>query len=390
MGIGSFDSLSAIGNGVTILSMLLTVVAWILMTVFRKERIVAMAQPSMLTIMCIGSLMVLAGIQFYITISFPSEEQLVLDNTPWNVYCSIEFWLIWCGIFTILSILIFKLYRVYRITASRRGQRVLVRYFAAPFLLMVMSAIYANIGIQLVYKPEFTILETEIETNDGEIISIIATDQPHGDCYPTDSAGLTAVYIAKAIMEVPLEIAIVVFAFKLRDVSENIGESRRILRLALFNVSVYLLHWVIWSVLVQANVADLTMTIRVYMEGAMRIVAYNTHALSGPLYLIVPRIYYVWYKRKHGVLPVIIGSTNTNTNNSQNVSILPSQISVAVVAPNSFVEVVEEEKKEDNNDWEDSDEDSTEELSEAIAVDHNSTEEDSEAAYNTVDHPILN
>jgi len=282
-----------------------TVVSWIFVVCFRKTAIVAMAQPVMLSMLCVGSLMILTGNVLSVLFSFPKNN----STAGWNAYCSGAFWVCWLGVITILSALVFKLYRVFKISSSRWGRGVLSRYILGPFVLLVMLGIYANIAIHVVYPPDYAIVEIPNGDSDGETTL-------HGMCYPMGSVAMKAGIIAQVFLEIPLIIAIMFFAWKLRDLNEQIGESRRIFHLASFTVIVYVLYWLLFFI----RKADIGLgpKERVYMGYTTYTIAYILYATSPVGFLIFPRMYYVWYEHAHGHLPehLRVGGTASGSERS--------------------------------------------------------------------------
>ena len=130
-------------------------------------------------------------------------------------------------------------YRVYRVVQCRRGKMVLARQVVCPLLLLLQVALATTVTLELIYPPDFQIIQT------------------YGYCYPLGSIESKAHTIGQIVLEIPLQIAILLFAWKLRNLNETIGESRRIFHLSCFQLGIWIIHWAIQFLVVRANVFGL-------------------------------------------------------------------------------------------------------------------------------------
>ena len=109
--------------------------------------------------------------------------------------------------------------------------------------------------------------------------------------------------IGQSAINILLQIAILVFAWKLRNFSEEIGESKRIFHLSCFHLGNCALHWAIYILVLQVNVFGVDEKTIVDVGEISMQVTWFLYEVSSVGFLVLPRMHYVWYEYKHGHLP---------------------------------------------------------------------------------------
>mmetsp|Transcript_29038 Transcript_29038/g.68249 ORF Transcript_29038/g.68249 Transcript_29038/m.68249 type:complete len:388 (+) Transcript_29038:88-1251(+) len=253
---------------------------------FRNKPIVAMGQPRLLAVMCVGSLVFIVGNVLTLYRWIHNEEFYEKSNYIQKLTIVIFSFL---GDFAVDGILFLKLYRVYKVMRFRRGQTVLPRHIIVPFVVLLL--------VPLVFS----------------ILS--ATQNKFWD-----------VYLWLHVFTVWLvRVALLVFAWILRNVTESVGDTRRILRYVVFTI-------IIWSFFSVYEFSDLYENILEAMEYSdaalimtwiLWLLPRFLHSVAPATFLVFPRMYLVWYERVHGHLPdhvQVYGGGNVHVNSTPGTS----------------------------------------------------------------------
>jgi len=270
-------------NVVNAVAIAFTVVSWIFVCYFRNKPIVAMAQPPMLAMLCFGVLVFVTGGILMAIVRYPrSNPNTTMDS--FNIYCMLSIFFTWVGYFTIMTTLMCKLYRVYKVMQFRRGQKILARHVLGPFLLTMLVAVGACIALEITYPSDYEFLDIETET--------------YGYCSQFDTY-----LILQNVLEFPIQIAILVFAWKLRNVNEEIGESRRIFHLSCLYIGITIIRLSIISLVDIYDVFRLEQKLKIYVVTVLGMLYSFLFMTASIGFLILPRMYYVRYEYVHGHLP---------------------------------------------------------------------------------------
>ena len=98
-----------------------------------------------------------------------------------------------------------------------------------------------------------------------------------------------------------LNISVLLFAWKLRHVSEEIGCSRKIFLVCCFIVITNVVYPAVnYSVASAEGIDD---TKKYYINFVARLLINLLDPMATIGFLILPRMYYVWYEKTHGHLP---------------------------------------------------------------------------------------
>ena len=167
---------------------------------FRKNRIISIAQPEFLYMLCFGALLLALPIIF---MSFDEQSWSVeaLNNS-----CIVQTWLKFLGILIVNMALFSKLYRVEKVTQIRRGQRIHVKHVMKPFIALIVTA--------LIILIVWTIVDPPYWTRDDVLV---------GYCHQ------------ELAFAIPLDVAIILsvsialwWALKTKELPEDISDSRRV------------------------------------------------------------------------------------------------------------------------------------------------------------------
>lgn len=212
-------------------------------------------------------------------------------------FCSVSDWMYFMGNVTVLTILLCKLYRTHKVVQFRRGQKVLARHVFGPFILSIFVATGIMIASEILHPHDHLILYYGDDPN--EIVTFA-----HCPACPDFHQLSIYVYLIwiKIFFFWLLQIAVLVFAWKLRTVNEELGDSRRILWLIFLNTTIYSITYAAnYSICYGFEELDL-------MKGSsIMVVVWRLYSISYVLLsvgiLVFPRMYYVYYEKTHGTLP---------------------------------------------------------------------------------------
>ena len=258
-----------------------TVLSLVFLWCFSKKPIVAMCQPRLMSVLCFGTLMCVAGFLFYIlpTLSDAASRFTI----KMQVSCNLYVWLVYIGHVSVLAVLACKLFRVSKVMKIRRKQKSLPWHILGPFLLALLVAIGILIANQKMYP------------------FVYKTWENAGYCDWAYNRGAVAFFYIRLGYCYALILTILFFAWKLRGVNQEIGESRRIFSLLCF------LAIADGSVLAANIIIDQTNGLGLVekwrLHHVVLVLWHVTFSLSTIGILIGPRMYYVWYERVNGRLP---------------------------------------------------------------------------------------
>jgi len=251
---------------------------------FRTKPIVAMGQPSLLAVMCVGSIIFVFGCMLRQSTQLNGEAFLNDDNWNWNVPCKLSFWLTSLGTFMVELIIFLKLYRVYKVMRFRRGLTVLPRHFIAPFVV--------GLTVPVVFATLNTILGPGMEYDAGLDLYLCNN---HRDKF----------FWMYQLSVWLLRIALLVLSWRLRYVKESVGDTRRILNWEVYVFVIWALYFVfLFTLRVAPNIREGMKSPtgrRVYFT--LVFLPTFLYSLGPSIFLVLPRMYLVCYERVHGHLP---------------------------------------------------------------------------------------
>jgi len=258
---------------------------------YRKSPIVAIGQPQILAIMCFGVVIYALGL-FFDKLLLPegSETRLGMDILA---TCRIGFWLTYIGWFSVIAVVMCKLYRVYKIMQFRKNNRILLWHAIWPLVVVFLILFVLCIISDQLSTPTY-ILKTPTYPDDAQNIE-------HCAWYTNDFA--TGLGYSRSIFFGIILFIVMIFAWKLRNVKEELGESHRIFWLSSFIFIQLILWWVIQLTMQYADIAGLNEWEKYcvqYLNTSLYIIFFNLAAIVA---LVVPRMYSVWHETKHGDLP---------------------------------------------------------------------------------------
>jgi len=287
-----------------------TVTLWILIYMYRQKPIVAMSQPEFLYNICGGSLLIVLSMIANICVLASREHDSIDDNgtaiiastmsdLKINIFCGFYWWAYYIGIALVYTALLCKIYRIKLITDQplRRGVKILPKHVMIPYAIIMVTIII----LLIVW---FSIPTTE-EPYDKSCISHNKLDV------------IFSTVIASLISCV--SIVWTILAWKIRHINEELGDSKRILWLTVYQ---FFLFTIINNIL-NAVLLPHVYSMENHKKLQMAVLdAYDTIfsfllVIGSISFIVLPRIYFVWYEYKHGHYPEgveMIGTGRTVVN----------------------------------------------------------------------------
>ncbi|OEU08039.1 hypothetical protein FRACYDRAFT_250261 [Fragilariopsis cylindrus CCMP1102] len=305
---------------------------------YQNKPIVAMGQPTFLYNLCFGALLLAIGMAFGVVVIFFSKGEngiIPVDSKTGiilYVCCSFEVWLIYLGYIVIYTVLLCKIYRIMKITQQplRRGLKILPRHVLWPFILIFSLTVSLLIAWSATGSSKYVVYE-DPDTN----ITI-------GLCAATpDMASVSpSAEILSALQSLLLIVQLVlcILACKIRKINQVLGDSKKILGLVVFQL-------IINSICISIAAANGEGTgILVYTINLV------INSISTVGFIILPRMYYVWYEHQHGHLPenvvMIGGGTTTVRGVNQDTG---NGAGTGVISPPSIVSNNDDNNNSNNN-----------------------------------------
>jgi hypothetical protein len=273
--------------------------AWVFVYHYRNKPIVAIGQPEFMYNLCFGALLLPIGLVFLLCVELVDHNEdgvIPIDSNMGiflNVCCNAVEWLIVLGFCIIYSSLLCKIFRIMKITQQplRRGLKILPRHALWPFVLILIL----NVALLIAWSFSGTSKYMISEPTD--------TNQSFGYCEyidrtQVDTASLAYFYTIIALALI-VQVVLIFLACKIKKLNQELGDSKRILRLILFQA-------------ITNSVCNSLYAISDFL--LLFIIQYVIYSISTIGFIILPRMYYVWYEHRHGHLPenvVMIGGGTT-------------------------------------------------------------------------------
>jgi len=201
-----------------------------------------------------------------------------------NAYCSWSMWMLNIGYLTMSTILFCKLYRVHKITKFRRNQAVHPYHLIGPFIFVLLLGIGALTAKEVLYPLQYGKFSDSDETFTAPSCG-----------YQKSWAGLLLWVVQDSIV-----IGICFFAYRLRHVSEEIGDSRKIFFIYCFCLPINTMYRIVAILIPDSSLEAKEKFTLIYV--ACRL-TYFLQIMAFINILILPRMYYICYKKVYGILP---------------------------------------------------------------------------------------
>jgi len=277
--------------------------SWIFVYYYRNRPIIAMGQPEFLYSVCFGAILILIGQAFYLAVPIIDKDadgEIITESTiGLNLLCQLFGWFMILGDIVTYTALLCKMYRTMKLTQQplRRGLRILPRHVLGPYVAIVLITIALLIAWSLSDPIKYMTIEYQ-DTN----ATVGFCNTQLGTSYPY--------YISMIWFIVIVQLVLLILACKIRNINQEIGDSKRIFRLLLFHLVV---NGISSILLGTVNQWGLEASTSYTITAVLVILTPTLIAIAAICFLIVPRMYYIWYERKHGRLPASLQTLGGGT-----------------------------------------------------------------------------
>jgi hypothetical protein len=287
-----------------LLAIVCSVGSWAFVYRYRNKPIVAMGQPPFMYTLCFGSMLLPIALALYLGVQLSDDDKkngLFPIGMVENFFCHIMMWLNYGGHLVIYSALLCKIYRIMKITEQplRRGLRILPIHALWPLVVVLLLTIGLLITWSTINPSNKYIFgeffDTDIASGYCEIVTIAGLV----------SASLAYLYALQALILI-VQLILTILAWKIRNLNQELGDSKRIFKLVLFQ---FICH-----AIVTADIVFFHLMQNITIVKSVFCLQFLMYSFSTIGFMILPRLYYVWYEYRYGHLPeyvVMIGGGTT-------------------------------------------------------------------------------
>ena len=240
------------------------------------------------------------------------------------VCCNMMTWFMYIGYAVTFTALLCKIYRIKLITDQplRRGLKVLPRHVAGPYILLMVVAFGSLIVWTVLdpYKYE-VFFDPLAHANLGTCSVVMFVHTWQLSTYTWIFMGIFEFFISVML------VTLVVLAYQIRNINPELGDSQRICRLVIF-IMVTKISWFI-SIMIIRSIKSIEGSTRYVIVNFLFVLILFNDSVGIISFIVLPRMYFVWYQQKHGHLPEhvhmfgtgtirINDSGNNNINNNDN------------------------------------------------------------------------
>jgi len=291
-----------------------TVTLWILIYMYRQKPIVVMSQPEFLYNICGGSLLIVLSMIANICVLTSRKHDSIDDNgadiitstmpdLSINIFCGFYWWAYYIGYALVYTALLCKIYRIKLITDQplRRGVKILPKHVMIPYAIIMATLII----LLLVWF----------------IIGYVADPYTYNKSCITISHSNTLAIIFSSVINgliLCVSIAVTILAWKIRHINEELGDSKRILWLSVYQLFLcIIINTILQNVLLPHIYSMENLKIQMAVLDAYDTIFSFLLVIGSISFIVLPRIYFVWYEYKHGHYPEgveMIGTGRTIVN----------------------------------------------------------------------------
>lgn len=251
-----------------------------------------------------GSAFIALSILFYIPILVYNNASDDMTQPPTSniVFCNLMTWTLYLGFIYLFTALLCNIYRIKLITDNplRRGLKILPKHVAGPYFVITTLAFGLLAAWTAIDPTKYELIE--LGDDPDKVVGSCTLFTLHYYYSANKSFNKWNIIFVSALEALILIVSIIlaILSYKIRHVNPELGDSKRIFRLTLY------------CFINDIVLITITGTSRVWkMDEATKFVFVNTVfilkfildsvAIIG--FIILPRIYYIWYEHKHGHLP---------------------------------------------------------------------------------------
>lgn len=303
-------------------STLQAVLAMVFVIAFRSNKIVTVGQPFFLCLICFGAFLI--SVSFYFDAGTIEEIEGIKMKTL-DRLCVLQMWSVYCGMLVVLFALFCKTWRADKTCQFRKNQRITVRNVIWPFavILVIEFVLLATAAFicppywQEMPKDYFGANITDTNTGNGTDTKMILLDgEPMNaddfvpKCFANPVPAANVLKICSHVLIVIAIILVIWMAYQTRNIPEVIVDTKRVYYLMVFHLVIYVPYLLLQYGVIPSG--------RFYHYlGCIFPFLFSTTSVG---FLVFPKVYYVFYFKRHGRLPDSVGSSIIGSSNKIHVS----------------------------------------------------------------------
>jgi len=316
------DGLMTLAWVLALTSTLASILGMVFVVAYRSNKIVQAGQPFFLWLICLGALLQSSCLYF----DAGSIEEI--PDITWKVLdklCITQLWLFYLGMLTVLVSLICKLWRAEKACKFRRGQRILVQHVIWPFaaiivfelaLVTVATTVYPPYWQEVMMDPFDDTKNMSNNNSTANLMAIIGNDAMNGTasleemlldedkmkileemmlpmCFYKPVPAMDALRAISHFLLIVAQLLVLWMGYQTRDISDDLVDTDLVLYMILSWLTVYIPFMLLeYGVIPSGKVYHYLELILPFLVSML--------ALG---FLIVPKVYYVFYEKRNGKYP---------------------------------------------------------------------------------------
>ena len=220
-----------------------------------------------------------------------------------NIFCGFYWWAYYIGVALVYTAQLCKIYRIKLITDQplRRGVKILPKHVMIPYAIIMVTIITLLI-VWFIIK----------------YVTNLYTEEPYAkSCITHNKLHIIFTNVINGLIGC-VSIAVTILAWKIRHINEELGDSKRILSLAVYEFFLFAIIGNTLNVVLLPHIYNMeNLKIQLAVLDAYDTIYSFLLAIGSISFIVLPRIYFVWYEYKHGHYPEgveMIGTGRTTAN----------------------------------------------------------------------------
>jgi hypothetical protein len=268
-----------------------------------------------LCLICFGALLISVSLYFDAGSieEIPDITFKVLDRL-----CVLQLWCLYCGMLIVLVALICKLWRAEKVCQFRKGQQILVQHVIWPFAAIVTIEFCLVVTATIICPPSWqeilmdpfgagsniNINITSTSTDESiEVESIGTIDDMLPKCFASPLPAVIVLRASSHALIVLSQIVVIWMAYQTRNIPEEVVDTKRVYYLMVCWFCLYVPFLLLDYGAIPSG--------RTYHY--FNLIFPFLFSITAVGFLVGPKVYYVFYYKRHGKLPDSVRSIVVTT-----------------------------------------------------------------------------
>ncbi|KAG7355797.1 7 transmembrane sweet-taste receptor of 3 GCPR domain containing protein [Nitzschia inconspicua] len=272
-------------------------ISWLFLFQNRKKRVITVAQPPFLYLICFGSILVSIPLYFYAL-----DETTGLSANQLSGFCTASIWFRYTGYLVVYMSMFCKLLRVYKVMQFRRNQVIKIKHVMCPFVTVMVAIVGLLIAMTVTDPPTWT-REVLFFDEDDSLPPFILENANHEYGFCSESSSFDSAISFLLLVSILIS---AIMSCKTRHLPPDISDSRRVCQTLWCHLILSVLGFVGAIAGLFVGSISLTTLVQVGVE--------FLSVLAIISLLIFPKMLLVWRDSRAGLGGVIhITGLNTHT-----------------------------------------------------------------------------